>query len=153
MLGDMKFTTTVLLEGKTATGLVIPDDVVVALGAGKRPKVAVRINGHTYRSTVAAMRGQSLLALSAENRAAAGVAAGDVVEVDLTLDDAPREVVVPDDLSSALGDGPTRAFFDQLSFTHRKEWVRWVTDAKKPETRVSRIEKTVAELAQGKRTH
>jgi Bacteriocin-protection, YdeI or OmpD-Associated/Domain of unknown function (DUF1905) len=149
----MKFTTTVLLGGKTATGLVIPDDVVEALGSGKRPKVAVTVNGHTYRSTVSFMHGQFLVPLAAENREAAGVAAGDDVEVELILDEAPREIELPDDLAAALGNSPARAFFDGLSFTYRKEWVRWIEDAKKAETRQARVDKAVIALGEGKKTH
>jgi hypothetical protein len=148
----LTFRTAVELHGKTATGLVVPDEVVEQLDGGKRPKVAVTIGKHTYRTTVAAMGGQYLIPLAAENRAAAGVSAGDVVDVAIALDDAPREVEVPADLAAALGAGPARDFFDQLSFTYRKEWVRWVTEAKKPETRASRVEKTVEALKAGKKT-
>ncbi|MBO0841127.1 MAG: DUF1905 domain-containing protein [Sciscionella sp.] len=150
----MRFRTTVELGGKTATGLCVPDDVVSALGAGKRPKVIVTVGGHSYRSTVASMGGRFLVPLSAENRAAAGVSAGDEVEVDIAADHAPREVTVPGDLAAALAeDDAARANFDGLSFTHRKEWVRWIEEAKKPETRQTRLTKTISALREGKRTH
>jgi hypothetical protein len=153
ILAAMKFRTTVELGGKTATGMQVPDDVVAALAGGKRPAVTVSVGGHSYRTTVASMGGRFLVPLSAENRAAAGVAAGDEVDVEITLDAAPREITVPGDLDEALGrDTPARAFFDGLSFTHRKEWVRWVEESKKPETRTSRIEKTVAAMHEGRRT-
>ena len=148
----MKFRTIVELGGKTATGLPVPDDVVAQLGAGKRAPVRVTIGGHTYRTTVASMGGRFLVPLSAENRTAAGVAAGDDVDVDIALDDAPREVTVPDDLAAAL-DPKTRAIFDALSYTHRKEWVRWVEEAKKAETRTTRVAKTVEGLRAGRKTH
>jgi Bacteriocin-protection, YdeI or OmpD-Associated/Domain of unknown function (DUF1905) len=148
----MKFRTTVELGGKTATGLPVPDDVVAGLGAGKRAAVSVTIGGHTYRTTVASMGGRFMVPLSAENRGAAGVAAGDEVDVDIALDDAPREVTVPDDLAAAL-DPKTRAIFDALSYTHRKEWVRWVEEAKKADTRATRIAKTVDSLRAGQKTH
>jgi len=148
----MRFTTVVELGGKTATGLVVPDAVVEALGAGGRPPVTVTLGGHRYRSTVASRGGRYLVPLSAENRAAAGVAAGDEVDVDIALDDAPREVTVPDDLAAAL-DPKTRAIFDALSYTHRKEWVRWVEEAKKADTRATRIAKTVDGLRAGQKTH
>ena len=90
--------------------------------------------------------------LSAENREAAGVAAGDDVTVDIENDTAPREVVLPADLAAAMDDA-ARTAYDGLSYTHRKEWVRWVEEAKKPETRATRIEKTVAGLREGKKTH
>jgi hypothetical protein len=150
----MRFRTTVELGGKTATGLPVPDDVVAALGSGKRPAVLVTVGGHTYRTTVAPMGGRFFVPLNADNRTAAGVAAGDDVDVDIELDDAPREVAVPSDLAAALGEDDTaRAFFDGLSHTNRKEWVRWIEEAKKVETRETRIAKAVASLGAGKRTH
>ena len=65
----MKFQTTIEQSGKTATGLVVPEQVVEGLGAGKKPAVSVTINGYTYRSTIASMGGRFMLPLSAENRA------------------------------------------------------------------------------------
>ena len=110
------------------------------------------VGGHSYRTTVARMGGRFLVPLSAENRIAAGVAAGDQVEVDIELDSGPREVAVPGDLAAALAqDDTARANFDRLSFTHRKEWVRWIEEAKKPETRTTRLAKTVESLHAGKR--
>jgi Bacteriocin-protection, YdeI or OmpD-Associated/Domain of unknown function (DUF1905) len=144
----MRFRTTVELNGKTATGLRVPDDVVAALGAGKRPQVKVTINGGTYRSTVAAYKGAYMLPLSAENREVTGVSAGDEVDVDLEIDDEPREVAVPADLAEALNRHPAvRQRFDALAFTHQREWVRSVEDAKKPETRQRRIDKTIESLS------
>jgi hypothetical protein len=149
----MRFLATVELGGKTATGIEVPEDVVAALGTGKRPPVRVSIGGHTYRTTVARMGGRFLVPLSAENRTAAGVAAGDEVDVDIEPDAEPREVQVPADLAEALArDGVARASFQAMSFTHRKEWVRWVEEAKKAETRASRLAKTVESLREGKRT-
>jgi hypothetical protein len=148
----MRFRATVELGGKTATGLPVPDDVVAGLGSSKRPAVRVTIGKHTYRTTVASMGGRYMIPLSAENRTAAGVAAGDEVDVDIEADTAPREVTVPDDLAAAL-DPDVRAIFDGLAYTHRKEWVRWVEDAKKPETRAVRIAKAVDGLRAGKKTH
>jgi hypothetical protein len=148
----MKFSATVELGGKTATGIEVPADVVAALGSGGRPPVTVTIGGHTYRTTVARMGGRYLVPLSAQNRAAAGVAAGDRVEVDIEPDTAPREVEVPADLAEALaGDTAARATFDGLSHSHRKEWVRWVEEARKPETRATRLARTVESLRAGKR--
>jgi Bacteriocin-protection, YdeI or OmpD-Associated/Domain of unknown function (DUF1905) len=149
----MHFRTTIELGGKTATGLVVPGDVVTALGGGRRPPVRVTVGGHSYRTTVATMSGRFLVPLSAANREAAGVAAGDEVEVAIELDSAPREVDVPDDLAAALaGEPAARQFFDGLSFTHRKEWVRWVTEAKRAETRTQRVARTVEALTAGRST-
>jgi Bacteriocin-protection, YdeI or OmpD-Associated/Domain of unknown function (DUF1905) len=149
----MKFRATVELGGKTATGIEVPDDVVAALGPGSRPPVTVTVGGHSYRTTVARMGGRFLVPLSAENRTAAGVAAGDQVDVAIEPDTAPREVEVPADLTEALAkDDAARATFDGLSYTHRKEWVRWVEEAKKADTRATRLAKTVEALHAGQRT-
>jgi hypothetical protein len=141
----MKFRSTVELGGKTATGIEIPPNVVDELGAGRKPAVTVTLGPHTYRTTVATMGGRFLVPLSAENRTAAGVAAGDDVEVDIALDAAPREVTVPPDLGKALG-ATGRKQFDALSFTRRKEYVRSIETAKAVETRQRRIAKAVAEV-------
>jgi hypothetical protein len=148
----MRFESTVELGGKTATGIPIPDEVIEALGSSKRPPVTITINGYTYRTTAVRMGGRFFVPLSAENRDGAKVAAGDSITLDIEPDTAPREVTLPDDLAAAMDDA-ARAAYDGLSYTHRKEWVRWVEDAKKPETRATRIEKTVAGLREGKKTH
>jgi hypothetical protein len=147
----VEFRTTVELGGKTATGLRVPDDVVDALGGGKRPPVQVTVGGYSYRTTVAPMGGAYFVPLAAEHREAAGLAAGQEVDVRLELDTAPRETALPDDLDAAL-DEDARTFFSALAPSHRKEWVRWVEEAKKPETRAARVEKTAAALREGKKT-
>lgn len=98
----MRFRATVLLGGKTATGIPVPDEVVAGLGSSKRPAVRITIAGHSYRSTVARMGQEFMLPLSAENRTSAGVAAGDEVDVDIELDTEPREVTVPPDFAAEL---------------------------------------------------
>ncbi len=149
----MRFRTTIELGGKTATGFAVPDDVVAALGAGRRPAVRVTLGPHTYRTTIAPMGGRFLIPLSAEHRAAAGVAAGDEVEVEVEADTAPRDVVVPADFADALAqDQRAQAFFQGLAYSHRKEWVRWIDSAKKPDTRTSRLAAAVDALRAGKRT-
>jgi hypothetical protein len=148
----MKFHSTVELGGKTATGIQVPDDVVEALGAGKRPAVTVSVGPHTYRTTVAPMAGKYYLPLSRENREAAGVEAEDEVEVEIDLDTEPRVMEPPDDLAQALSlDDPAREFFDTLSYSHRRAYVDWITGAKKPETRERRIGQAVEMLGEGKK--
>jgi hypothetical protein len=149
----MNFRTTVLQAGKTATGLRIPDALVEALGSGKRPKVVVTVAGYRYRTTVAPMGGQYLVPLSAEHRTAAGVAAGDEVEVAIELDQAPRVVELPEDLAAELSrDARASKYFDGLAYSHRKEWVRWICEAKRPETRRTRLDRTMAALRAGSPT-
>ena len=142
------FTTNVLQEeGMNATGIQVPAEAIAALGTQKRPKVTVSLNGYTYRSTVAAYGDVFMLPLSAEHRQAAGVKAGDEVEVTIELDMAPRTVEVPEDLAAALAAKPgATASFDALSYTMRKEYVRQVEDAKALETRNRRIAGIVAKL-------
>ena len=143
----MKFIGTVELGGRTATGIEVPADVVAALGPSRRPPVRVTVNGYTYRSTVAPMGGRFYVPLSAENRAPAGVSAGDEVEVGIELDTAPREVAVPDDLAAALDAEPgLRQRFDALAFSHRKEHVRAIEDARTDATRARRIGRAVEKI-------
>lgn len=142
------FTTTVWKDANmNATGLPVPAEAVAALGKGKRPPVKVTIGGYTYRSTVAVMDGNFMLPLSAEHRDAAGIKAGDELEIILELDTEPRTVDVPDDLAAALAEKPgARAAFDVLSYSVRKEYVRQVESAKAQETRDRRIIGIVAKL-------
>ena len=146
----MRFRTTIELGGKTATGFRIPENVVADLGPGKRPAVRVTIGGHTYRTTVAPMGGVFMIPLSAENRAGAGVAAGDEVDVDVELDTEPRFVTVPPDFAEALGRQPdARKAFDALSYSNRRRHVLSIEGAKTDETRQRRIGKAVDALLQG----
>jgi hypothetical protein len=147
----MRFSTTILQTGKTTTGIHVPDEVVEALGAGKRPAVTVTVNGYTYRSTVAVMGGTPMVSVSAEHRAAAGVAGGDDVVVDIELDTAPREVTVPADFAAALDAEPAaRRMFDGLSYSNRRWHVESIEGAKSDETRQRRIAKSVGILRDGR---
>jgi len=140
----MEFHGRVELGGKTATGIEVPADVVETLGGGKRPPVTVTTGGHTYRTTVAPMGGRFMIPLSAENRAASGLAAGDEVDVEITLDTAPREMKAPDDLAEALRASPeAEAFFESLSFSHKRSYVDWIVGAKQDETRQRRVAQAV----------
>src|ERR671921_966059 len=110
----MDFRTTVELGGKTATGLRVPEDVVEALGSGKRPPVQVTVGGYSYRTTVAPMGGAFYVPLAAEHREAAGLTAGEDIDVRIELDSAPRETPLPEDLDAALDD-ESRTFFAGLA--------------------------------------
>lgn len=137
--------------GKTATGLVVPPEVVARLGTSKRPAVRVTIRGHTYRSSIVSMGGRFMLPVSAEQRSSAGVEAGDEVDVDVELDTQPRQVEVPADFAAALGDHPSaRAFFDGLSYSQQRWFVSGIESAKKPETRQRRVDAAVARLREGR---
>jgi bifunctional DNA-binding transcriptional regulator/antitoxin component of YhaV-PrlF toxin-antitoxin module len=143
----MRFRASVDLHGKTATGIVVPPEVVDGLGSGRKPAVTVTINGFSYPSTIASMGGRFLLPVSAEIRAGAGVTAGDVVDVDVVLDTSTREIAVPDDLAAALTKAPAaKKAFEALSNSNKKRHVLSVDGAKTAETRERRIAKAIAEL-------
>ncbi len=141
------------LDGKTATGVTVPSEVLDGLGAGRRPAVRVTINGHTFATTIGVMKGVAKIPVSAAVRAAAGVSAGDVLDVEIEADTIPRTVVVPDDLAAALAkDAASRDYFDALSDSRQLAYVSWIEQAKKPETRQSRVTQTVALLAERRPT-
>jgi Bacteriocin-protection, YdeI or OmpD-Associated/Domain of unknown function (DUF1905) len=145
-----RFTTTIELQGETATFFAVPLDVRAVFGRA-RPPVRVTIGGHTYRSTIAVYGDRYFLPLDRENRAAAGVAAGDTVEVEVEADDEPRTVDVTAELQEALeADPKARTAFDALSFTHRREYVEWVAAAKRDDTKLRRAAKAVEDLRAGK---
>jgi hypothetical protein len=147
----MRFRTTILQGDKTATGIRIPDDVVEALGAGKRPPVRITLHGYTYRSTVAVMGGDYMVGVSADVRRNAGVAGGDEIDVDIELDTAPREIAVPADLGAALdADHGARRTFDGLSYSNKSWHVLQVESAKSEETRRRRIARSVEILREGR---
>ncbi len=142
----VKFKAELELNGKTATGFGVPQNVVEHLGGGKRPAVVVSFNGYSYRTTIGSMGGRSMIPVSAEHRAASGVVAGDIVQLDVVLDDKARDVEVPKYVADAFEKAGVREAFDKLSFSHRKEHVRAIEDAKSEETRQRRIDKAIEKL-------
>jgi uncharacterized protein YdeI (YjbR/CyaY-like superfamily) len=142
----MKFRARVIPSGN-ATAVEIPAAVMKALGPQARPPVTITINGHSWRSRVAAMRGQQLIGISAANREAAGVAEGETIEVDVVLDAAPRTVELPDDLAKALKRTTgSKDAFERLPFGLRQKHVREIESAKSAEVRERRIAKLVITL-------
>jgi hypothetical protein len=146
----MRFRTKILPAGKTAAGIEVPAKVVAALGSSKRPPVRATINGFTYRSTIAVMDGKFMLGVSNEVRKSAGVAAGEIVDIDLELDTEVREVPIPPDFAAALArDAKAKKFFEGLSYSKKLRLVIPI-DIKNVETRNERIAKTVEQLREGK---
>jgi hypothetical protein len=150
-MGSLRLTTTLVPRGPAAA-VVLDDEQVAAVGEGaKRFPVAATINGYTWRTTVTRMRGEFLVGLNRAVRTEAGVEAGDTVEVELELDTVPREVEVPSALAAALADDPAAsAAFEALAYTHRKEYARWISDAKRDETRQRRVAQALEMLRSGK---
>jgi hypothetical protein len=150
MTASATFDTTVTAVGNN-TGIVIPDEIIEQLGAGRRPAVVVNVNGYEYRNTVGVMGGRHLISISAAVRKDTGLKVDDPVRVVLTLDDCPREVVVPSDLAAALSADPAaEAFFAKLSDSLRRYHVDNVNAAKTAETRQRRVDKAVTLFREGK---
>jgi hypothetical protein len=150
-VGALRFKTQLQSRGPAAA-VVLDDDQVAVIGEGaKRFPVVATVNAYTWQGSVTRMGGEFLLGLRREVREAAGVEAGDEVEVMLALDTEPREVDVPEALASALdGEPEVRAAFDRMAFTHRKEYARWVAEAKQEETRQRRVVKALEMIREGK---
>jgi len=147
----MRFTTTLQRFGPNATGIEVPEEVLDGLGRGRRVAVVATVNGYVYRTTVAPYRGKILMPFASEHREASGLSGGEAIDVELVVDDAPREVTVPDDLATAIAADPAAAAtFERLSFTHRKAYVTWIEEAKQAATRDRRIGKAVEMLREGK---
>ena len=149
------FTTTGKPTGPT--GIEVPPDIMAALGPKKTPAVQITVAGHglaghslagySYRSTVAVRGGAFMVPLSAAHRAAAGVQAGQQVQVTLALDTAARTVTLPAELEQALVDAGVKAAYDALPLSRQKESARQVEDARTDETRQRRVARIVAQLS------
>jgi hypothetical protein len=143
MTTTVSFQTTLTASGNN-TGIVVPDDVIEKLGAGKRPAVHVTINDYEYRNTIAVMGGRYLISVSAAIRKETGLQGGDPIQVTLKLADAPRAVDVPPDFEAALTKQKAAlTFFTGLSNSLQRYHVDNVNNAKTPDTRQRRIEKAV----------
>jgi hypothetical protein len=126
----------------------VPFDLKEAFGKA-RPPVKVTIRGYTWRTTPGVYDGVGHIVVNRKVKAATGVDAPDRVRVTMELDTEPRTVRVPPDLRAALhDDGAAEAASAKLSFTHRREYVEWVEEAKRPETRTRRIVETVDRVRQ-----
>jgi hypothetical protein len=143
----MKFKTILKKVGNN-TGVLVPPEVIGKLGAGKKPAVNVTLDGrYSYRSTVASMGGEYLISFSADHRAKSGYVGGEKIDVELTVDTAPRDVEVPPALAAALArDKAAKAAFDALSNSKKKLHTLSVEGAKTDETRERRVAKAIAEL-------
>ncbi len=143
----IKFDTTLLQTGKTATGIVIPEEIILKLGAGKKPAVKVTINNFTYRSTVAVMRGEFMVGVNAENREGAGVKGGDKIDVTIELDTEPREAEIPIEFKKALDKNEkAKRKFETLSYSKKTALIYPIVKAKTDETKYRNIEKALNTL-------
>ena len=150
--GPIRFSATLQqAAGKKATGIVVPASVVEQLGAGKKPSLRVTLNGYEYRTTAGVMSGQSMIPVSAAVRDAAGVTAGDQIDVGLVVDSTPRTVDVPADLATAFVANPAaKAFFETLSNSLQRYHVDSINGAKSVDTRQRRVDKAISLFLAGK---
>ena len=130
------------------TGIEIPPEVLEALGAGKRPPLLVTVNGYEFRTTAGVMGGTSMIPVSAAIRRSTGLAAGDALQVSLSVASAHREVEVPEDFARAMADAQVRGFFDGLSNSLQRYHVDQINGARAADTRARRIDRAV-ELFRG----
>ena len=153
MAGEPKsatFETTVAVTGNN-TGIVVPEEAIEQLAAGKRPPVLVNVNGYEYRNTVGVMGGKYMISISAAVRKDTGLKGGDPIRVTLTVADTPREAELPADFAAALAaDEQAGAFFGKLSNSMQRYHVDNVVAAKSADTRQRRIDKALALFREGK---
>ena len=148
-MATKRFTVDLQRVEKTATMFRIPFDLKEAFGRA-RPPVKVTIRGHTWRTTPGVYDGVGYIVVNRSVKAATGVDAPDRVRVEMEIDTEPRTVRVPADLREALrADDAAWTAFQKLSFSHRREYVEWVGEAKRPDTRARRIAATVERAAEG----
>jgi len=146
----VSFDTTVAVSGNN-TGMVVPDEAIEQLAAGKRPPVLVSVNGYEYRNTVGVMGGKHMISISAAVRKATGLKGGDPIHVTLTVADTPRAVTIPADFAAALAaDGQAGAFFGTLSNSMQRYHIDTISAAKNAETRQRRIDQAIALFRAGK---
>ncbi len=150
MATSVTFETTVTATGNK-TGIVVPDELIARLGAGRRPGVVVNLNGYEYRNTVGVMGGKHMVSISAAVRKATDLKGGDPISVTLTVADTPRQVDIPDDLAQAWsGEPDVAAFFFKLSNSLQRYHVDNINGAKTPETRQRRIDKAMSLFREGR---
>lgn len=150
--GPLRFSATLQqAAGKKATGIIIPDAVIQQLGAGKKPKLRVTLNGYEYRTTAGVMSGQSMIPVSAVVRENAGVAAGDPVDVGVVIDSTQRTVDIPADFAAAFVANPAaKSYFATLSNSVQRYHIDTVNAAKSDDTRQRRIDKAIGLFLEGK---
>ncbi|WP_324649318.1 YdeI/OmpD-associated family protein [Georgenia sp. H159] len=146
----VSFRTTLWAAGGNNVGIVVPEEIVLGFGRGKRVPVVVTIDGgYTYRTTIASMGGRFLISFNAQTRAATGRAAGDEVEVTLEVDDAPRTVDPPAELAAALDASPVAAAaWARLSYSKQRAHAEAVDGAKHEDTRARRVQSVIASLSE-----
>jgi hypothetical protein len=148
----VRFRGVIEAAGRGGATVPLPFDPKAEFGKARAP-IRGTLNGAPFRSTVAIYGGVAYLGVTKAQRDAAGAEIGDEVDVEVELDDAAREVDVPPELAAVLeGDSEAAQAFERLSYTHRREYARWIAGAKRAETKQGRLEKVPGMLRKGIRT-
>jgi hypothetical protein len=143
----MSFRAALLSAGQGGHAAIVPPEVASGF-TSKRPRVVAQVNGVEYRSRLMVYGGKTFLGLRKDLLRTLGVAIGDELEIELVEDDEDPVVAEPAELVAALEANPAaRAAYDALAFTHRQEYARWISEAKRPQTREDRIGKTLRRLS------
>jgi hypothetical protein len=141
----ISFRTVLTGEGRTASGIVVPEELMAKLGPAKRYPVVVTINGsYTYRNSVSWYKGAFMISVSSDNKRAAGVAGGQEVDVTIEIDDAPRVLELPEEFSAALRDAGALEGFTALSYSKQRTFVEPWSAAKTDATRDKNLAKAIA---------
>lgn len=142
----MKFKTKIVQTGNN-TGIEVSEQILEQLGGGKKPLVVIKVNEYTYRSAVGKMGDRFMISLSAENRKNAGVEGGDLVDIEIELDNTPRTIEIPDDFQTLLNLNLTaKVNFDKLAPSKKKAMIISINEAKSDETRNRRMDKAIEGL-------
>jgi hypothetical protein len=142
----MKFKTKIIQTGNN-TGIEVSEEILEHLGGGKKPLVVVKVNEYTYRSAVGKMGDKFMISLSAENRKNASVKGGDIVDIEIELDKAPRTIEIPNGFQSLLDSNSTaKVNFEKLAPSKKKAIILSINEAKTDETRNRRMEKAIESL-------
>jgi hypothetical protein len=151
-MAEILILTLTLEERGQAAAFLLSDEQVSAVGEGRKTfPVRVSLNGVTLPLRLSRMGGENMIGLARAAREQAGVSIGSAYQVEIVADAAARSIEVPDDLAAALADDPqAQAAFEALAYTHRKEFVRWITEAKREGTQTQRVTKTVELLREGR---
>ena len=143
----ISFRTVLTGEGRTASGIVVPEDLMAQLGPAKRYPVVVTINdGYTYRNSVSWYKGAFMISVSSDNKRAAGVTGGDEVAVTVEIDEAPRVLEIPDEFAAALSAAGVLERFQALSFSKQRSFVDPWSAAKTDATRDKNLAKALDAL-------
>jgi hypothetical protein len=148
--GTVTFDTVIRRNDGGGSFVEFPGDTVALFGARGRVPITATFDGAAYRGSITPYNGMRMIVVTLELQNTISKSAGDAVHVEVRLDTAERVVELADDIEQALRQSQRLAQFRNLSYSHQREYEAWISGAKRPETRSSRIDKMMELLAKGK---